>query len=141
VLINEIVDHGPRSVPARASSQERLQIVLPARIRFRLFLRVLLVPNEHARKFLAIEGLRGWLAWAVVFSHLTYLSAFNARGLSSFFRLIGLPSVIVFIIVSGFVVTQRHFGKEGCVWPLFDQALRTHFSLARGHLLHRLFLE
>jgi peptidoglycan/LPS O-acetylase OafA/YrhL len=129
VLINEIVDHGPRSVPARASSQERLQIVLPARIRFRLFLRVLLVPNEHARKFLAIDGLLVWIAWAVVFSHLTYLSAFNARGLSSFFRLIGLPSVIVFIIVSGFVVTHVILEKRDAYGPYLIKRFARIFPL------------
>jgi peptidoglycan/LPS O-acetylase OafA/YrhL len=64
------------------------------------------VQNQHARKFLAIEGLRAWLAWAVVFSHLTYMSAFNLRGLSWFFRAVGLPSVLIFIIVSGFVVSH-----------------------------------
>ncbi|MBR0868997.1 acyltransferase [Bradyrhizobium tropiciagri] len=64
------------------------------------------ISTAPAGKFMGIEGLRGWLAWAVVFSHLTYISAFNAGGISQLLRAIGLPSVLVFTIVSGFVVTH-----------------------------------
>jgi peptidoglycan/LPS O-acetylase OafA/YrhL len=66
----------------------------------------ILLVSEQVRRFLAIEGLRGWLAWAVVFSHLAYISAFNARGASWFLRSIGPPSVLVFLIISGFVITH-----------------------------------
>jgi peptidoglycan/LPS O-acetylase OafA/YrhL len=37
-------------------------------------------------KLVAIEGLRGWLAWTVVFSHLAMTAGIYAKGL-------GLPAV------------------------------------------------
>jgi peptidoglycan/LPS O-acetylase OafA/YrhL len=57
------------------------------------------------KKFDAIEGLRGWLAWAVVFSHFAYFS--DTRGIiGSYLRELGLPAVLVFLIISGFVITH-----------------------------------
>lgn len=64
------------------------------------------------KRFEAIEGLRGWLAWAVVLSHLTYVSGFNLPGLSQFFRMIGLPAVLIFIVISGFVITHLIVEKQ-----------------------------
>lgn len=58
------------------------------------------------RKFSAIEGLRGWLAWSVVLSHLAYFSNLRARGLGTLLKEIGLPAVLVFLIISGFVITH-----------------------------------
>jgi peptidoglycan/LPS O-acetylase OafA/YrhL len=51
------------------------------------------------KRFIAIEGLRGWLAWAVVFSHLTQTSGIYAKG---FGPAPGNFAVLVFIMVSGF---------------------------------------
>ena len=54
------------------------------------------------KKFEAIEGLRGWLAWAVVFSHLAYFSNLKWKALHA----AGFAAVLVFIIISGFVITH-----------------------------------
>ena len=64
-------------------------------------------PQHGIEMFTAIEGLRGWLAWTVVLSHLTYFGNVNTRpGL--FYQLAGSgsPAVLVFIMVSGFVITH-----------------------------------
>ena len=55
------------------------------------------------KRFIAIEGLRGWLAWAVVFSHLTQTSGIYAKG---FGPAPGDFAVLVFIIISGFVIAH-----------------------------------
>ncbi|MGZ5843312.1 MAG: acyltransferase family protein, partial [Xanthobacteraceae bacterium] len=67
---------------------------------------------ERQEKFLAIEGLRGWLAWGVVLSHLTYMSAFKMPGVSSILRSIGPAAVLVFVMVSGFVITHLILEKK-----------------------------
>lgn len=62
------------------------------------------------KKFAALEGLRGWLAWAVVADHLAYWS--DTWGvLGHILRNTGTPAVMVFIIISGFVIT--HLVSEG----------------------------
>ncbi len=58
------------------------------------------------KKFVAIEGLRGWLAWAVVVCHLVQTSDLYAMGLGPALVQVGLFSVLIFIIVSGFVITH-----------------------------------
>lgn len=58
------------------------------------------------KKFAAIEGLRGWLAWAVVFSHLAYFSNLSVKGLGSALKAAGLPAVLLFLMISGFVITH-----------------------------------
>jgi peptidoglycan/LPS O-acetylase OafA/YrhL len=58
------------------------------------------------KKFVAIEGLRGWLAWAVVVCHLVQTSDLYARGLGPALVQAGLLSVLIFIIISGFVITH-----------------------------------
>ena len=58
------------------------------------------------KKFLAIEGLRGWLAWAVVVCHLVQTSDLYAKGLGPVLVQMGLLSVLIFIIISGFVITH-----------------------------------
>jgi peptidoglycan/LPS O-acetylase OafA/YrhL len=58
------------------------------------------------RKFDAIEGLRGWLAWAVVFSHLAYMSALKPSGFESLLKSWGRPAVLLFVVISGFVITH-----------------------------------
>lgn len=78
----------------------------------------------HMKKFDAIEGLRGWLAWAVVLSHLTYISGFKLPGLSQPLRMIALPAVLIFIIVSGFVITHLILEKEEPYPPILLNALR-----------------
>lgn len=58
------------------------------------------------KRFQAIEGLRGVLAWAVVFSHLVYFADIYTHGFGGRIAHIGRPSVLIFIIVSGFVITH-----------------------------------
>lgn len=65
-------------------------------------------PSEGAAvvRIPAIEGLRAWLAWAVVFYHLS-----NATNVDAHFNLIeradaiGSGAVMIFMMVSGFVIT------------------------------------
>lgn len=62
------------------------------------------------KKFEAIEGLRAWLAWAMVLDHLAYWS--DTWGvLGNILRNTGIPAVMVFITISGFVIT--HLVSEG----------------------------
>ncbi len=58
------------------------------------------------KKFAAIEGLRGWLAWAVVLDHLVQLSGVHASGLAPELLTLGSHAVMLFIIISGFVITH-----------------------------------
>jgi peptidoglycan/LPS O-acetylase OafA/YrhL len=85
--------------------------------------------RESGDKFLAIEGLRGWLAWGVVLSHLTYMSAFEMRGVSHLLRNIGLPAVLVFIIVSGFVITHVVLEKQESYLPYLVKRFARIFPL------------
>jgi peptidoglycan/LPS O-acetylase OafA/YrhL len=57
-------------------------------------------------RFAAIEGLRGWLAWTVVLCHLVVTSSLHARGFGPQLRTAGTYAVLVFIIISGFVITH-----------------------------------
>jgi peptidoglycan/LPS O-acetylase OafA/YrhL len=59
---------------------------------------------DSKKRFIAIEGLRAWLAWAVVLDHLAYFANFGVLG--PILRGIGSDSVLAFIIVSGFVITH-----------------------------------
>jgi peptidoglycan/LPS O-acetylase OafA/YrhL len=58
------------------------------------------------KRFQAIEGLRGVLAWAVVFSHVVYFADIYTHGFGGGIAHLGRPSVLIFIIVSGFVITH-----------------------------------
>lgn len=59
---------------------------------------------QHIKRFTAIEGLRGWLAWGVVVTHLSYFADYGfLKGQMDSF---GSDAVIVFIVVSGFVITH-----------------------------------
>jgi peptidoglycan/LPS O-acetylase OafA/YrhL len=61
-------------------------------------------------RFPAIEGLRGWLAWAVVLDHLAYWSDRWGR-LGTVLRELGHPAVLGFMCVSGFVITHLILSK------------------------------
>ena len=58
------------------------------------------------KRFQAIEGLRGGLAWSVVFSHLVYFADIYEHGFGGRIAHLGRPAVLIFIIVSGFVITH-----------------------------------
>jgi peptidoglycan/LPS O-acetylase OafA/YrhL len=57
-------------------------------------------------RFRAIEGLRGVLAWAVGFSHLVYFADIYTHGFGALISHLGRPAVLIFVIVSGFVITH-----------------------------------
>ena len=46
------------------------------------------------------------LAWAVVFSHLVYFSDIYTHGFGALISHLGRPAVLIFVIVSGFVITH-----------------------------------
>lgn len=56
-------------------------------------------------RFIAIEGLRAWLAWAVVAWHLVQFTGLaRDEGPMTWFPVIGDCAVMVFIAISGFVI-------------------------------------
>src|SRR3569832_251177 len=57
------------------------------------------------KKISAIEGFRGWLAWMVVLAHV--VEVVDAQGVWHILGEMGHPAVIMFVIVSGFVITHR----------------------------------
>jgi len=64
-------------------------------------------------RFPGFEGLRGWLAWTVVLDHLVLNAGLNARlPMLGRLPLLGAGAVLVFVIISGFVIThlvvERH---------------------------------
>lgn len=61
--------------------------------------------HHSVRRFPEIEGLRAWLAWAVVLDHIAYWSGFEGP-IGHVLRGLGWPAVTTFIIVSGFVITH-----------------------------------
>lgn len=58
------------------------------------------------QRFCAIEGLRGWLVWAVVFAHLGLVSGVQDKLPEYALPHMGHPAVLIFIIISGFVITH-----------------------------------
>ena len=58
------------------------------------------------KRFLASRGSGGWLAWAVVLSHMAYVSGVSPTFPGSVLGRLGPPAVLVSIIVSGFVITH-----------------------------------
>jgi peptidoglycan/LPS O-acetylase OafA/YrhL len=70
------------------------------------------------KKFSAIEGLRGWLASTVVVSHIAYAGDITAKGFGPLLRLAGDEAVVVFIIISGFVITHLLIEKRE-IYPVY----------------------
>jgi peptidoglycan/LPS O-acetylase OafA/YrhL len=58
------------------------------------------------KKWDAIEGLRAWLAWAVVIHHCLQAADLGDVGLAYKFYWAGPVSVFIFMIISGFVITH-----------------------------------
>jgi peptidoglycan/LPS O-acetylase OafA/YrhL len=64
------------------------------------------------KKFLAIEGLRAWLALAVLAAHLIQTTGLHRSSVGKYLWPIGTWAVIIFIIISGFVITHLIFEKQ-----------------------------
>ena len=70
-------------------------------------------------RFAAIEGLRAWLAWVVVFSHIGQsLGLADHGGRSLWLARAGEAAVLVFITVSGFVIAGLVIDKQE-TWPRY----------------------
>ena len=63
-------------------------------------------------KFTAIEGLRGWLACTVVMAHLVQTSDLFQSGIGQRAWHAGRWAVVMFIIISGFVITHLIIEKR-----------------------------
>ena len=65
------------------------------------------------KRFDAIEGLRGWLAWAVVFWHCIYMFGIHKLYPQvDKLHMVGDFAVCLFIIISGFVITNLLLEKR-----------------------------
>ncbi len=103
------------------------------------------------KRFAAIEGLRAWLAWAVVFWHCIFMFGIH-RLKPELFKLyyIGDFAVGIFIIISGFVITHlllerkepyriyitRRFLR---IYPAYLVCLL--FGIAATHLMFSVMLQ
>ena len=79
------------------------------------------------RTFKSLEGLRGYMAWTVVLSHVFHFSGYDAnRSLQWVGKLLnGTAAVNVFIVVSGFVITHLLLARNERYGPyLIRRALR-----------------
>ena len=64
-------------------------------------------------RFEGLDGLRGWLAWTVVLHHVLFFTGLGAPWLPTGLVLqAGFLAVMVFIIVSGFVITHLVLEKD-----------------------------
>lgn len=97
------------------------------------------------RRFAAIEGLRGWLAWTVVFSHIAQATNIYALGLGPLLIQSGPAAVLVFMVISGFVIThlivERQESYGVYIWrrwlrifPLFAITCLIGFFTSRFYL-------
>src|ERR1700761_4135915 len=64
-------------------------------------------------KFPGLDGLRGWLAWTVVLDHVVFFSGFGLPWISrAEAQLAGVCAVMIFVILSGFVITHLVLEKK-----------------------------
>jgi peptidoglycan/LPS O-acetylase OafA/YrhL len=69
-----------------------------------------MLDHDHFR---SIDGLRAWLAWTVVLSHIVLLTAADqAFPVLNLFNTCALDAVELFIIISGFVITHLILEKR-----------------------------
>ena len=64
------------------------------------------------KRFVAIEGLRAWLAWTVVISHVARITNIYAYGVGRELSKAGDKAVLIFIVISGFVITHLLLSKQ-----------------------------
>jgi peptidoglycan/LPS O-acetylase OafA/YrhL len=70
-------------------------------------------------RFAAIEGLRAWLAWAVVVSHISQITGLSMHGgHGAWLDRFGHTGVMVFIVISGFVITGLVVDRKE-PWPRY----------------------
>lgn len=64
-------------------------------------------------RYVAIEGLRGWLAWTVVAAHIVLFAGFDAwHPVGWFIAQAGFWAVAVFVMISGFVISHLLIEKS-----------------------------
>ena len=83
------------------------------------------------REYRGIEGLRAWLAWCVVLDHV-YSIAGNGIAGGAFFARLGGVAVLIFIIISGFVITHLILEKRE---PYFQYIVRRFFRIFPAYLI------
>ena len=96
---------------------------------------------DKLHRYFGIEGTRGWLAWIVVFAHIEELTFIgqHIRGVGWLYGL-SIQCVYLFIIVSGFVITNLILVKnERYLFYIFRRFMRIYpiylICLAFGVLL------
>lgn len=81
-------------------------------------------------RFPAIEGLRGWLAWAVVAAHIMLFTNLEMSGkLGVAVANLGFPAVQVFIVISGFVICGLIVESKEPWWPYITRRFFRIFPL------------
>lgn len=71
------------------------------------------------QRFAAIEGLRAWLAWVVVFSHIAQVMGIGIHGGHGvWFDHAGEAAVFIFIAISGFVIAGLVVDRQES-WPRY----------------------
>jgi len=83
-------------------------------------------------RFREIEGLRAWLAWTVVVSHLFVVLRITGHNADTWAHRAGGGAVVVFIMISGFVITGLILDR-GESWPRF--ILRRAFRIFPAYLV------
>lgn len=89
-------------------------------------------------KVQALEGLRGFLAWTVVFTHAALLAGFVPREMRGPLRQLLDPhqAVDVFIILSGFVISLLVVRQQESYWRyIFRRFLRLYPALVATLLI------
>lgn len=69
------------------------------------------------KHFDAIEGLRGWLAWIVAISHIFVTSGIYLGKIGSPILFAGHAAVLVFVIISGFVISHLLIERQESYLP------------------------
>jgi peptidoglycan/LPS O-acetylase OafA/YrhL len=69
--------------------------------------------GNEAIRFALLDGLRGWLACSVVLTHVIFLAKLDEQyRIAQVLRRVGDDAVMVFIILSGFVITHLILSKK-----------------------------
>lgn len=69
-----------------------------------------------------LDGLRGWLAWTVVASHLVQITALDRTHANVWItQFLAREAVSVFIIISGFVICELVLTRREAWWPFITR--------------------